>query len=99
TSTHPNSWVSGTEVEETTCGEAVLQEESVSISTVVNEEVKKVEALFPNDYSTITSSGCNIYEIGDNGKPQRDEDFEYLYDSSGDTFNAGCPGWRLVRRG
>ena len=89
TATNPNSWASGTEVEETTCGEAVLQEESVSIATVVNEEVKKEEALFPNDYSTINPSGCSIYEIGDNGKPQRDEDFELLYDSPGTSDMSG----------
>lgn len=92
TATHPNSWVSGTEVEETTCGEAVLQEESVSIVTVVNEEVEKEEALFPNEYSPLTSSGCNIYEIGDNGKPQRDELFEYVYDSTGSVLDVVIKG-------
>src|SRR5690606_15723547 len=99
TTTHPNSWVSGTEVEETTCGEAVLQEESVSIATVVNEEVEKEEASFPDDYSPINSSGCNIYEIGDDGKPQRDKDFEFLYDSPGcDNSNNVRSGGKIFKR-
>ena len=83
TGTTPISWTNFTEVEETTCGERVLQDYNVTIAEVINEEADKIESKFPDDYSRVTSSSCSIYEIGSDGDPVRDEFFAYVYDKTG----------------
>lgn len=96
TGTTPTNWTNFTEVEETTCGDLVLQDYNVSIAEVVNEDVKKEEAKFPDEYQAVQSSTCSIYETGTDGKPVRDTYFEDVFDYR--HYSSGIHGYRIYKR-
>lgn len=81
TNTTPTSWTNATEVEETFCEVPELSDVLIEIDSVENEEVTKIEGIFPDDYDKLASGDCSFYTIGNNGKPEVDEEFAMGYDA------------------